>query len=237
MSIPVGGSGAPDWGQLVEEIEQRVEEARNNVNNLLSNVSDWLQWAADRLLEAWNWLMERLGEFWEVISDPYERPGYRAEIRTLAGTWRSDLATPLSTAKDQIDPSALRTDEEWGGKGAERYEQTTAAQRTTLSDFESAIVTPVTGGLEKLAGGLDTFTTLMWTTIGTLVAGLITGIAALASLVAAPAGILAMVGALAAALIQIASANVQLDNAIDSAKSQIAGVAAKATGWPGFAAS
>ncbi|KJL21461.1 hypothetical protein RN51_02482 [Microbacterium oxydans] len=236
MSIPVAGSGAPDWAKLVEEIEQRIEEARTNVNNLLSDVWDWVQWAADRLRDAWNWLMERLGEFWDVIADPYRRPGYREQIRALAGSWRADLATPLSNAKNQIDPSVLKTDEEWGGKGAERYEQTTAAQRAAMSGFEAAIANPVAGGLEKLAGGLDTFTTLMWTTLGTLIAGIISGIAALATLIAAPAGIVAMVGALAAALIQIASANVQLDNAIDSAKSQMAGVADKATGWPKFAA-
>ena len=236
MSIPVASSGEPEWAKLVVEIEQRIEEARTNVNNLLSDVWDWLQEAADRLREVWNWLMEKVGDFWDTITDPYQRPGNRKAIRALIGSWRADLATPLSNAKDQIDPSVLRTDEEWGGKGAERYEQTTAAQRAALSDFESAIANPVTGGLEKLAGGLDTFNTLIWTTLGTLAAGLIAGILALATIIAAPAGLAAMLTALSAALIQIASANVQLDDAIDSAKSQMAGVADRATGWPKFAA-
>lgn len=63
-----------------------------------------------------------------------------------------------------------------------------------------------------------------------------TAMSSFESEIAAPAGIIAMVAALAAALIQIASANGQLDDAIDGAKSQLAGVAQKAADWPRFAA-
>jgi len=232
----VGGGGVPDWASLVEEVESYIEDARRNVNNLLSEVPEWLESVADALTDAWNWLMARLGEFWDAISAPYERPGNRVALRALVEEWKSQFATPLANLAKLIDPSALATDEEWSGKGAEKYEQTTEAQRKALSGFEGNVVNPVASALEKLAGGLDVFTTLMWTTIGTLVAGLISGIAALLTLIAAPAGVIAMVAALAAALIQIASANVQLDNAVSAGESLLGGVAGKATDWPAFAA-
>lgn len=224
------------WGSLVTDIESLVEDARTNVNNLLSDVPEWLEYAANALLDAWDWLMQRLGEFWEAISAPYTRPGDRNALRALVGEWKSEFGTPLSNLVKLIDPSALVTDEEWSGKGADKYQQATEAQRKAMSGFEANIINPVGSALEKLAGGLDVFITLMFTTLGTLIAGLITGIAALASLVAAPAGIIALVGAIAAALLQIVSANVQLDNAVSSGQSLLAGVADKATDWPAFAA-
>ncbi len=235
MTTVTGGSTAPEWGGLVRDIERHLEEARSTVNSILASVPAAFRWAADAVHDAWNWLMDRADELWKVISDPYRRPGDRAELRSLIGRWRTDAASELANLTRRIDPNSLATDDEWAGKGAQKYQQAVAAQRTTLTGFESAISTPVTASLEKLAGGLDVFTTLMYTTLGTLIGGLIAGIGCLAGIVTAPAAIITMVTAIAAALVQIISANVQLDNAISAAQSQIDGVAERATAWPGFA--
>lgn len=235
MTTVTGGSTTPEWGGLVRDIERHLEEARSTVNSILTSVPAAFHWAADAVHDAWNWLMDRADELWQVISDPYRRPGDRAELRSMIGRWRTDAASELANLTRRIDPNSLATDDEWAGKGAQKYQQAVAAQRTTLTGFESAISTPVTASLEKLAGGLDVFTTLMYTTLGTLIGGLIAGIGCLAGIVTAPAAIIAMVTAIAAALVQIISANVQLDNAISAAQSQIDGVAERATAWPGFA--
>lgn len=220
--------------EILTKIEKLVDDLESAINTTLSLVPDIVGYIVDRVREAWDGLMKKLGEFWNWFVDKLSYVGNADILRSTATSWRTEVGAVANNLVRDIDDLAISADDTWKGFGAEQYRQSIPPQRDALKSLHGEFTTNIAKGLEDLASAINVFwRTVAGSLIGVTVAfGVATGEAV--TVFGIPLAPPTALGGIAVALGAIALAYTNLSNAAASASSSFEGAAAGITTWPEF---
>lgn len=207
--------------RLVNRIEQLVDELYGAVRNILEQIPGWLGWVRDRLLDAWDYLCEKLQPLWDWIAKYFSKPGAPWDLQSLAGRWTSEVGSPVGGQATVADAGTLLADDVWVGVAADRYKQALAPQRAAIAAAKSALA----DGMSKALSGLAT---ALWVEFGVIAGGLATlvgciigAIASTSTVFGAPAGPFIAAAGVVVFLTAATGAGFVLSNAATNSKLDI----------------
>lgn len=188
---------------LIEKINSLVEKIKGKLDALLGVVNDFLGWVpwglgwlADKIKDAWNWLVEKFNEFWDAVTLIFSNPGDRGALSTTGNEWSTGVGGPVSAKKDTVDASAiLKADDKWHGDAADAYAGKAKLHQTALEKIVTNYVTGASAALETVRAGLVKYYMGLITALGALVVGIIGALASSATIFGIPAGIFIAAGA------------------------------------------
>jgi hypothetical protein len=188
---------------------------------VLSRIPGWLGWVRDKLLDAWDYLCEKLQPLWDWIARYFSKPGFPWELQSTAGRWTSEVGTPVGGQATVADAGTLLADDVWVGVAADRYKQALAPQRAAIA----AVKTAFADGMSKALSGVAT---ALWVEFAAIAGGLATlvgcivgAIASTATVFGAPAGPFIAAAGVVVFLTAATGAGFILTNAATNAKLDI----------------
>ncbi|HMM93774.1 hypothetical protein [Phycicoccus sp.] len=189
--------------ELIQRIEDLIQRIKDKLDSLLGVVNDFLGWIpwglgwlADKVRDAWDYLVGKFNDFWDRLTYITTNMGDRDQLSTSANAWSSQVAGPVSAKKDAVDASAvLRADDTWEGDAADAYAGRAKLHQTALEKVVTTYVTTISTALDTVRGGLTKFYMGLITALGALVVGIISALASSATIFGIPAGIFIAAGA------------------------------------------
>ncbi|MFF9477461.1 hypothetical protein [Streptomyces sp. NPDC014733] len=130
--------GTQDLAAKLREAGPKAEATANQWY-VPQPVADALIWAANKLVEAGSWLLEKIGEVLEGAAAPVTFFFY-------AHDWQSDVRGKASTVAGETSPDALKAPGQWEGDAATAYTAAVKDQSTAATQVETSA--------DKIAGAL-----------------------------------------------------------------------------------
>lgn len=221
---------------LLDKVEAKIEEIRQKVNSILSKVPGFLQWAVDKFIDAWNKMLEKLGEFWDWFSDKLAKVGDPFGLYDTSESWHVKVGEPGKRLADSIDDEhELLVDDTWTGLAATSYKDQVPDQETALRSLGLTFASTVASNLKTMAFGVAAF----WITVinGTiaLVAAIIAASAATGTIIGLPAVPVLIVMGIVAFLVTAGGGLATLMFTANLAGDGFRNLTRYATDWPEFA--
>lgn len=218
---------------LVAEIESKFQSLQNAVNDVLSWVPWGLGWAADKVRDAWDWLVEKWNQFWDGVTLIFGNMGDTGALEQAAQGWTSEVGAPVSALSGNVDRALLQADDHWTGQAAESYFPKSALHKTALEKVQSTYIEGASSALDSVRGGLTKFYTGLVVALGALIAGFIGALAASGTIIGIPAGILIAAGACLVAEGAFFAGGTLLKSDCTSAQTTLIAKMSDNTGFPG----
>lgn len=222
--------------ELLDKIAAKIEEIRQKVNSILSKVPGFLEWAVDKFLDAWNKMLEKLGEFWDWFTDKLSYVGDPFGLHGRGDDWHTVVGDPGKEMADSIDSDhELLVDGTWTGQAATAYQGQVPDQESALRSLGQTFASQVSSGLKTMAFGVAAFWLGIIAALVTLVLAIVAASAATGSIIGLPAVpvliVSGIIGFLVAAGLGLATLAFTASQAADSFRN----ITRYATDWPEFA--
>ncbi len=153
---------------LLDEVQEKLDGLVDKVNGLLGHVPFFLQWAVDKFKDLWAWAMEKVGQFWDKVTEFVSYLGQPWDLNDAKERW-IELGSPVAARAYESDKAQSAVDAEWKGKAADNYANALVAQKTALSSVQSKLTNPMGPALGSLASALYIFFVVVIGAIVTLV--------------------------------------------------------------------
>jgi hypothetical protein len=220
--------------ELLLKIEKKIDQIEAMINRILSAIPGVLSFIVNKVRDAWNKMLVKLGEFWDWFVDKLTYLGNPFVLNGAADGWKK-MGGKVARINDTITDLNLSVDDRWTGFAADQYKQSIDPQRNAntsiMSDFAENIADAMTG----LANAIVAF----WVGVAVAIIALLSALAGAAvatgSIIGLPAVpvliVLGIVGFLAAA----GGGVLILYIAAGSSKSAMDSTTAGITAWPKIA--
>jgi len=172
--------------ELLEKIRQKIDEIVRLVNAALRLLPAALSWVADRLREAWDGMLQKIGEMWKAISEFFSHVGDPFMLNGAAQGWKT-AAAKVSRINDTIMDANLSVDDKWTGSGADQYKQRIETQRRANTSIMADYAENVSGAMTGLAVAIGVFWGAVVVAILTLLGALAGAAVATGTIVGLPA--------------------------------------------------
>jgi len=180
---------------LVESIKSKLDDLFGIVNGFLDWVPWGLGWLADKIQDAWDYLVGKFNEFWAACELIFGNLGSPESIGSVSTSWSLSIGAPVSSQVGNADAGLLESDEHWTGTAADAYRPKTILQKTALTAVEANYSAGAISALDTVRNGLTKFYMGLITALGVLVAGIIGALGSAATIFGIPAGIFIAAGA------------------------------------------
>jgi hypothetical protein len=228
---------------LLAEIEQTFQDMQSAVSSALAQVPGWLGWVRDRIVDAWNYVCEKVSEFWAYLEETTGREiGDPGMLSWAAVRWAGDVGGPVSEQVAVADAGNLEADNVWSGDSAEAYRERLLMHKLALTAVQATLTKGISGALDKVQSALEVYYGVIITALVTLIGVLIGAIASLATGPGVVVGLVAAGVGIVAAITAIALGRVYLESDCRSAKTTLENLINDSTAfggdhWPAGAAS
>jgi hypothetical protein len=222
--------------EMFDKIQTKVEELRQKANAILSKVPGFLSWAVDKFLDAWNKMLEKLGEFWDWFADKLAYVGDPFALHDKAGDWHTLVGLPGKNEADLIDEQhELLVDETWNGTAASSYREKVPAQEAALRSLGSTFASTVASNLKTVAFGIAAFWIGVIAALVALVVAILSATAATGTIIGLPAVPFLVIAGILAFLLAAGAGLATLAFTSNQAAEGFRNVKMYATTWPVFA--
>ncbi|KQO96884.1 hypothetical protein [Leifsonia sp. Leaf264] len=225
---------AQEVSEMIAKLQGKVEELTRIVNSTLAKVPDVLSWVVDRLIEGWNTLMAKLGEFWDWFTDKLSYVGDPFGLNAAAVSWREDVGGVVANLVRDIDDSDLLVDDRWQGDGADQYRQAVDPQREALGSISTDFASNISSALSALALAIASFWGAVLLAIVSVIAGFVFATGAAATVFGLPIAPPAALAGLAGGLASLAVGMSILYATAGTVRGTLAGAASGVQTWPQF---
>jgi hypothetical protein len=187
--------------ELLDEVEEKVDWLVDKINGLLDSVPFWLDWAVSKFQELWDNAMEKLQEFWDLMTDILSNIGAPWDLNGAKDEW-GDVGGPVADRATEAARAQSEVDFAWKGRAADRYALSLGDQKSALTAVRDKLTAQMGPALNDVASGLYTFYICVIGAIGVMIIGILTATGEAVSILGLPAVpptvYAAVVGALAA---------------------------------------
>lgn len=218
--------------ELIDSLQEKFDSLQDKVNWILGKIPFFLGWLKDKLVDAWNWFVEKWDAFWSAQETLWGNMGDRDALTTTSRAWVDDVGTPVSQHVDTVDRALLQADDHWTGQAADTYFPKAALHKTAMDKVQSTFVTAATGALETVRAGLTKFYTGLITALVAFVGGMIGALASTATILGAPAGPVIAAGAALVAAGAFYTGGLLLKSDCTTAKTTLVNARGNSTGFP-----
>ncbi|WP_182112486.1 MULTISPECIES: hypothetical protein [unclassified Actinotalea] len=206
---------------LLDEVDQAVHDLADNVNHWLGKIPSWASWVGDKIMDAWNWLMEKAQEFWDNVSFIAQNLGEPGLISSTASSWNTSVGGTVSAQVQVAEAGNLEVDDTWTGSAAQTYAQRISLHKTALDKIKSSMTDGITTALDAVKTGIYVFWAAMVGALLALIAGIVGALASSATIFGIPAGIFIAAGAYGIALGAIWGGGTKLKSDCTSARNTL----------------
>lgn len=222
--------------ELLQKIREKIDEIARLINAALSTLPAVMSFIADRVQDAWNAMLTKLGEFWNWCAEILSNVGNPFMLNGAADGWKQ-MGVTVSRINDTVTDLSLSVDDRWTGTAAEQYRQSVEPQRransSILSDYAENVASAMTG----LAGAIIAFWAGIVVASITLLGALAGAAVATGTIVGLPAAPVLLGLGIAAFLVAGGSGVAILYVAAGSSRATLTSAQAGISQWPRIATS
>lgn len=226
-------STANDIRELVNRFNRLVQDLQDAVNDVLDWVPWGLGWLADRVVDLWNGLMDKIREFFDPLIQILSNLGEPTTVSSTGNEWSTSIGAPVSARVGLADIGSLSVDDNWKGLSADQYKQKVPLQKTALQNIKTQFTDGISGALKDVSSAIQLFFGIMIGAIGAFIVAILAAIGQAGTIFGIPTGIVTAIVAAGVFGAAFYAAGENLKSACRTAKTLLDQKLAENTGYPG----
>ena len=201
---------------LLDDVDEKMAALTDKINGILDWVPWGLGWAVDQFMKLWDVAMEKVSDFWEMVTDFLGYIGQPWDLNAAADDW-AEVGGPVAERGVEASRSQSEVDTNWKGKAADRYSFALADQQKAITAVRDKLTSQIGPPLSDLATALYIFFGAVIGAVVILVATIVTATGEAVSILGLPAVPPTVIAGFAAAIVAIGAAILNLRASASSA--------------------